>query len=445
MRRAGKCKVALVPKEKVGLVEAAYRAALEAKRNKEDAEAAKQASTAASRFAGRSAGAGAATAPAPATPPAPGAASRTIAPVVGVTAGAAVKKAGPSERAAGAGGEPGQAGSALDQLSSIMSQIDHVMKLAPSNTATTKVLFNLAEVSPEEVSGRIRETFDQLDRDQSGSLDKDEFLEGCALLGKKVSAEEVEAWIAEADVDGNGTIDKEEFEHCTRQAFSLLCSAQCTICCMNLIAVPAPSSPSPPKSARCTGGGAPTLNIPRGPTDGRAPVLNFSVRQQIKERMKNNHHIKGLAGSIFESSMLHKQLEQMTTGFRRTYSAPSPMPDEQRLQGQDTPPHDTLEEQGLEGQQEEAQAKEHDATESEKASEPDPQEPASNHQPTPEPEKSAPKQPVPERCLSRQEQHRQAAAELKEELARIRARGARAFRSSFSRTASLPSPPKTDT
>jgi len=222
-----------------------------------------------------------------------------------------------------------------------------------------------------------------------------------------------------------------------------LCSAQCTICCMNAMAAQTAGSPapllaaSPPQEPGAPGAkatarqGGMQPKSPQRRTGGGAPMLNQRLRMQIRERIKGSEPVKRLAGSMHQSQMLHKELEQMTAGFRRTYSAPSPIPDEQGLQRQDAQPQNELEEGASEGQPKEDQTDEHDdAAESREASEPGPPEPE-NNEPTPEPEKPAPALPVPPRFMSAQERREQAAAELKEEMARIRARA-------FRRAASLP-------
>ena len=139
--------------------------------------------------------------------------------------------------------------------------------------------------------------------------------------GKKLSLAEVEAWINEADVDGNGTVDLEEFEHCTRKAFALSCTAQCTICCMNAMTSAAASSTSNSNSKSPKKPSSP----PRGGSGGES-MLKQRLRSQIRDRIKGSEQIKGLASSMFQTEMLHKELAQMTSGFRRTYSAPSPPP-----------------------------------------------------------------------------------------------------------------------
>lgn len=143
----------------------------------------------------------------------------------------------------------------------------------------------------------------------------------CKDAGKTLALEEAEAWIQEADVDGNGVVDLEEFEHCTRKAFSLPCSTRCTICCMNAM-TNSSTSASNNSSKRCPK--APSS--PARDASGGESMLKQRLRLQIKDRIKGSQQIKGLASSMYETEMLHKELEQMASGFRRTYSAPSPTP-----------------------------------------------------------------------------------------------------------------------
>ena len=51
----------------------------------------------------------------------------------------------------------------------------------------------------------------QIDKDGSGTLDKDEVVEVMKQMGKQVSGTEVDAMMAEMDEDGSGEVDFEEF------------------------------------------------------------------------------------------------------------------------------------------------------------------------------------------------------------------------------------------
>lgn len=58
---------------------------------------------------------------------------------------------------------------------------------------------------------QVRPLFDKFDKDLSGSIDPEEMRVVCDELGLKLSAEQYHAVITEADADGNGQIDFDEF------------------------------------------------------------------------------------------------------------------------------------------------------------------------------------------------------------------------------------------
>ena len=49
-------------------------------------------------------------------------------------------------------------------------------------------------------------------------------------LGKPLSPADLAAYIASVDVDGNGVVDKDEFEHMTRRLLSIACQPNCSSC-----------------------------------------------------------------------------------------------------------------------------------------------------------------------------------------------------------------------
>eukprot|EP00123_Amoebidium_parasiticum_P022758 comp9429_c0_seq1/m.4482 comp9429_c0_seq1/g.4482 ORF comp9429_c0_seq1/g.4482 comp9429_c0_seq1/m.4482 type:complete len:163 (-) comp9429_c0_seq1:325-813(-) len=63
----------------------------------------------------------------------------------------------------------------------------------------------------KEEEQNIKEAFEALDRDGSGSIDAKALGMVMAQLGLEVSREEVRRMMADIDVDGNGTIDYGEF------------------------------------------------------------------------------------------------------------------------------------------------------------------------------------------------------------------------------------------
>ena len=100
----------------------------------------------------------------------------------------------------------------------------------------TNVLFDMSSVALEDVSRTIADLFRSLDLDGSGTLSRGEFKTGCQQMGHHLTDTQCDNWIAEADVDGNGMIDLEEFEHIIRAAHDLQCESHCTICCMKTLA-----------------------------------------------------------------------------------------------------------------------------------------------------------------------------------------------------------------
>ena len=105
-----------------------------------------------------------------------------------------------------------------------------------SPKSTTKVLLDMSSVALEDVSSTIADLFRSLDLDGSGTLSRGEFKTGCQQMGHHLTDTQCDNWIAEADVDGNGMIDLEEFEHIIRAAHGLQCESHCTICCMKTLA-----------------------------------------------------------------------------------------------------------------------------------------------------------------------------------------------------------------
>lgn len=66
------------------------------------------------------------------------------------------------------------------------------------------------ELTEEEVR-EFREVFDLVDKDGGGTIEAKEVKELMELLGLQPKQSEVEAMIAEIDIDGNGEVDFEEF------------------------------------------------------------------------------------------------------------------------------------------------------------------------------------------------------------------------------------------
>ena len=59
---------------------------------------------------------------------------------------------------------------------------------------------------------QLKEVFDTFDADKNGSIDATEIKAVCESLGLEANASEVEELIKQADEDGNGKIEFEEFK-----------------------------------------------------------------------------------------------------------------------------------------------------------------------------------------------------------------------------------------
>ena len=57
----------------------------------------------------------------------------------------------------------------------------------------------------------LREAFRIFDKDKSGYIDGKEIIEITGTLGQALTDEELEAFMAEADLDGDGKLDYNEF------------------------------------------------------------------------------------------------------------------------------------------------------------------------------------------------------------------------------------------
>ena len=57
----------------------------------------------------------------------------------------------------------------------------------------------------------MREAFRIFDKDKSGYIDGKEILQVTATMGQKLSTEELATFMREADLDGDGKLDYNEF------------------------------------------------------------------------------------------------------------------------------------------------------------------------------------------------------------------------------------------
>ena len=80
----------------------------------------------------------------------------------------------------------------------------------------------------------FREAFKIFDRNRDGFIDMKELKKVTAMLGTMLSQEEIEEFMAEADKDGNGKIDYEEFVKMLMSYWNMKVFSSC-ICKMHFV------------------------------------------------------------------------------------------------------------------------------------------------------------------------------------------------------------------
>ena len=80
----------------------------------------------------------------------------------------------------------------------------------------------------------FREAFKIFDRNRDGFIDMKELKKVTAMLGTMLSQEEIEEFMAEADKDGNGKIDYEEFVKMLMSYWNMKVFSSC-ICKMHYV------------------------------------------------------------------------------------------------------------------------------------------------------------------------------------------------------------------
>lgn len=88
----------------------------------------------------------------------------------------------------------------------------------------------LLVMGPTELKKEVKARFDAWDEDKSGQLSKTEMMHAMEEMGKKPTPEELEKFMQEVDLDGNGTVDLGEFEHMIRHQLSIAHTCDCTFC-----------------------------------------------------------------------------------------------------------------------------------------------------------------------------------------------------------------------
>ncbi|XP_031251490.1 calmodulin-like [Pistacia vera] len=77
--------------------------------------------------------------------------------------------------------------------------------------ACESLLFSVKKALECEAEEELREAFKVFDKDQDGYICPNELRHGMLNLGEKLTDEEVEQMVREADLDGDGQVNYEEF------------------------------------------------------------------------------------------------------------------------------------------------------------------------------------------------------------------------------------------
>uniref|UniRef100_A0A6T8PPK7 EF-hand domain-containing protein n=1 Tax=Hemiselmis andersenii TaxID=464988 RepID=A0A6T8PPK7_HEMAN len=115
---------------------------------------------------------------------------------------------------------------------SLKSEIAEVVQLSHSTIeAASGQLADYYKTIPHgELSDRIRMSFNAFDSDKSETLDRNELREALAEMGKRPTEDELNVLFAEWDMDGNGKIEPDEFDHMVRQSLSISHTCACRVC-----------------------------------------------------------------------------------------------------------------------------------------------------------------------------------------------------------------------
>mmetsp|Transcript_699 Transcript_699/g.2347 ORF Transcript_699/g.2347 Transcript_699/m.2347 type:complete len:237 (-) Transcript_699:202-912(-) len=103
------------------------------------------------------------------------------------------------------------ANSSAGKLGPVSRAFKATRGLSHSNSGT----FSFATNSEKETISQkeLKRAFASFDRDQSGTIDKDELAAVLKSVGKKVSDKQIDEIMEEIDLDKNGVLDFQEFEY----------------------------------------------------------------------------------------------------------------------------------------------------------------------------------------------------------------------------------------
>lgn len=81
----------------------------------------------------------------------------------------------------------------------------------PEDIIEVSGIYETVVYSEDDPFAEVREIFNHYDRDQSGTIEAEEFAEVCEALGVELQDDELEVGLSIVDADGDGTINWDEF------------------------------------------------------------------------------------------------------------------------------------------------------------------------------------------------------------------------------------------
>lgn len=81
----------------------------------------------------------------------------------------------------------------------------------PADAIEVSGIYGTVLYSEDDPFAEVREVFNHYDRDQSGTIEAEEFAEVCEALGVELQDDELEVGLSIVDADGDGTINWDEF------------------------------------------------------------------------------------------------------------------------------------------------------------------------------------------------------------------------------------------
>ncbi|GHP10817.1 calcium-dependent protein kinase 19 [Pycnococcus provasolii] len=99
----------------------------------------------------------------------------------------------------------------------VLKRLTHFSKMNKLKRRALQII--AGTMTPDEIAG-LKNMFEAIDRDRSGSITFNELKEGLAKQGCKASEEQLHDLMGEVDADGNGTLNLEEFIAATMHIYN---------------------------------------------------------------------------------------------------------------------------------------------------------------------------------------------------------------------------------